>query len=109
MVTETIESREAVAEPCLDGIVDPVERIVELLCELLPELAARGEEQVDALRALVRREFAGEQLYVTRRRPLRETRAQVLALFNGRNASEVARELGISRATVYRLLKQPGR
>ena len=33
---------------------------------------------------------------------------QVLSLFNGRNATEVARCLNISRATVYRLLKQPG-
>lgn len=33
---------------------------------------------------------------------------QVLALFNGRNATEVARRLKISRASVYRFLKQPG-
>ena len=32
----------------------------------------------------------------------------VLAKFNGRNARQVARELNISRATVYRRLKQPG-
>jgi DNA-directed RNA polymerase specialized sigma subunit len=33
---------------------------------------------------------------------------KALALFNGRNAREVARRLGISRPHVYRLLKQPG-
>jgi DNA-directed RNA polymerase specialized sigma subunit len=32
----------------------------------------------------------------------------VARLFNGRNATEVARVLKISRITVYRLLKQPG-
>ncbi|WP_373995244.1 helix-turn-helix domain-containing protein [Massilia sp. WG5] len=30
-------------------------------------------------------------------------------LFNGRNASEVARKLGIGRATVYRIIKQEER
>nr|WP_305683079.1 helix-turn-helix domain-containing protein [Hydrogenophaga sp.] len=29
-------------------------------------------------------------------------------MFNGRNAREVARRLGIGRATVYRLIKQGG-
>ena len=107
MVSQAMMRREA--EPEFDDAVDPIERIVELLRETLPELAVISDERVERLRLLVRREFAGEQLYVTRRRPLRETRSQVLALFNGRNATEVARELGISRATVYRLLKQAGR
>jgi len=42
-------------------------------------------------------------------KPDKNTRARkVLALFNGRNAREVARKLGISRTSVYRYLKQPG-
>ena len=34
--------------------------------------------------------------------------AEVLRVFNGRNAAEVARRLGIGRATVYRIIKQEG-
>ena len=36
------------------------------------------------------------------------TARQVLRLFNGCNATEVARELNVGRATVYRVLKQAG-
>jgi Mor family transcriptional regulator len=34
--------------------------------------------------------------------------AEVMVLFNGRNAAEVARRLNISRASVYRIIKTPG-
>ena len=59
----------------------------------------------------VRAEFRGEECYIagmpaTARQ---ERVSQVLALFNGRNSSEVARRLGISRKTVYRHIKQAGR
>lgn len=53
----------------------------------------------------VEAEFAGETVRILKRRGLH---LQVLALFDGRNASEVARRLRISRATVYRVIKQPG-
>lgn len=33
---------------------------------------------------------------------------QVKRMFNGKNATEIARILGIGRATVYRILKRPG-
>lgn len=33
---------------------------------------------------------------------------QVRRMFNGRNATEIARKIGISRATVYRILKTSG-
>lgn len=85
---------------------DLVDRIFDYLVQLHPEISSR---QVEIKRA-VREEFAGERVYVLRRgatepHPLA---SEVLRMFNGRNASEVARELHISRATVYRLLKQPG-
>ena len=34
--------------------------------------------------------------------------AEVLRTFNSRNATELARRLQVSRATVYRWIKQPG-
>lgn len=89
---------------------DLVDRIFQHLLQQLPELAARTPEIKEAIRA----EFGGETPYVRSGTPQRRTArsralaAEVLALFNGRNATQVARELGISRATVYRLIKQPG-
>lgn len=107
MEREAIQAEAAVdTERGAEG--DVVDRLVALLYELIPELRSESEARREELREVVRREFAGEQLYVTRRRPVVETRAEILRRFNGRNASEVARQLRISRATVYRLLKQPG-
>ncbi|MGK2897216.1 MAG: hypothetical protein ACSLE9_00815 [Burkholderiaceae bacterium] len=93
---------------------DLVDRIFEYIVQLLPELAGR---HLDVKRA-IRDEFASERVYVRRAGGERSRRSadephplagEVLRMFNGRNATEVARELRISRATVYRLLKQPGR
>ena len=69
-----------------------------------------AQQSVGHLKAAVRAEFRGERCYITERPATvrQETMAQVLALFNGRNATEVARRLQISRATVYRVIKQPG-
>lgn len=89
---------------------DLVERVVQFIVAISPDLAERASEIEDAIRG----EFHGQAFYVSRlprdaRQRQRERLArQALALFNGRSATEVARELDISRATVYRLLKQPG-
>lgn len=82
---------------------DLVDRIFDYVVELLPEIAAHQAE----VKLAVRAEFAGQQVSVRSRDW--DLARQVLAAFNGRNATEVARMLRISRATVYRLLKQPGR
>lgn len=86
---------------------DLVDRIFDYLLVLMPEIA---DQQAEMKRA-IRDEFGSERAYIRRRsvadpNPLAHA---VLSIFNGRNASEVARVLKISRATVYRLLKQPGR
>jgi Mor family transcriptional regulator len=85
---------------------DLVDRIFAYIVEQLPELAGRADEVEEA----VRTEFAGEQAYVPKRSAVEraELQAKVHNMFNGRNASEVARELNIGRATVYRLLKKEG-
>ena len=86
---------------------DLVDRIFDYIVQLLPEISGRHLE----VKRAIRDEFASERVYVRRRSvgdaPL--LAAEVARMFNGRNATEVARELRISRATVYRLLKQPGR
>lgn len=85
---------------------DLVDRIFDYILAELPDL----RERVDALKADVRAEFKGEECYIPSIAATdRQARVQqVLALFNGRNASEVARRLQISPATVYRIIKQPG-
>jgi DNA invertase Pin-like site-specific DNA recombinase len=57
--------------------------------------------------------FAADKIYLTQELAqvltAAEQRAQqILELFNGRNAREVARAIGCGRATVYRVLKQHG-
>lgn len=95
--------------PQLDALVqaepDLVDRIFDYVVELVPEIATRREEVKQAIRD----EFAGERLYVAKRESGDRLGARILAMFNGRNASEVARKLHIGRATVYRKLKQAGR
>ena len=78
------------------------------VCRELPSLTPeRAKDVEDAIRG----EYGGERVYIATgsaiHRRLRTAR-RVLQLFNGRNATEVARELSISKATVYRVLKQPG-
>lgn len=97
------------AAPCapLPEGADFVDRVFEYLLAEFPQIA--GPRFVHARRA-VRDELAGDRVYVAARgaSDKRELAREVLTLFNGRNASEVARSLSISRATVYRLLKQAG-
>lgn len=99
--------------PKLDELIaaepDLVDRIFEYIVDGLPALG--GPEAVAQLKADVRAEFAGEGQYIAKR-PLTERQqrvARVLALFNGRNATGIARQLRMGRATVYRILKQAGK
>lgn len=58
------------------------------------------------IKAAIRQEFGGIETYIRRRESRTLLANKVLSMFNGRNPTQVARELNISRATVYRLLKQ---
>ncbi|MDB5965177.1 MAG: resolvase [Polaromonas sp.] len=90
-------------------ITDPdlVDRIFEYLLSEFPQIS--GPRLEDSKRA-VRAEFKGLETYIPGRSQTEryQLAVQVLTLFNGRNASEVARRLQISRATVYRFVKQAG-
>ena len=86
---------------------DLVDRLFDYLLELLPDLREAGPT-LQSARAKLRDEFSGEEGYI-RKRDSAHISQKVLEAFNGRNATEVARRLGISRATVYRVLKQAGR
>lgn len=85
---------------------DLLDRIFDYLQEELPELSP---ELAQSIQQRVRHAHGGHENYVRKSEPRPPMTPAVLALFNGRNATEVARRLGISRATVYRCIKQAGR
>lgn len=92
---------------------DLVDRIFDYIAEQFPERfggACLDADAMTSLKAATRAEFGGADAYIPNLSPAERHRrvTEVLRLFNGRNASEVARRLRISRATVYRILKQPG-
>lgn len=97
--------------PQLDALVaatpDLVDRIFDYLLSEFPQLAGK---KLDEVKHDLREEFAGQDVYIAHQPPTaRQARVRkVLELFNGRNAAEVARRLKISRAQVYRDLKQAG-
>lgn len=84
---------------------DLITAVLDYLCQRLPDAAAHRADWEAALRA----DFGGRRHYVpTKPAATRDQLAQqILALYNGRNASQIARRLRIGRATVYRVLKQP--
>ncbi|MGG7604642.1 Mor transcription activator family protein [Massilia sp. BKSP1R2A-1] len=85
---------------------DLVDAIFAFIETEFPDMASRTA----VLKEEVRREFSGIEIYIPRRSVAERERitAEVLRVFDGRNAVEVARRLGIGRATVYRIIKQAG-
>lgn len=86
---------------------DLVDLIFEYIVSEFPEMQGRAP----ALKDATRKEFAGIETYIAQRSPTdRQNKVnEVMRLFNGRNATEIARRLKISRATVYRVIKTAGR
>ena len=80
---------------------DPVQEIVAIVDRLRP----LGESR-PAVEAAIRREFGGEEIRIPRRAPV-TLEAVNAGLYAGLPVREVARDLGISRATVYRMLAAP--
>lgn len=84
--------------PELDALIAAhpglVDRIFDYFIQLRPDLANRPE--VDEARSLMRAKRLEQRV------------RDVLALYNGRNPTAIARKLGIGRTTVYRILKQAG-
>lgn len=74
---------------------------------LLPEFAQDVSHR-QRVEAALRKEFGGREVYVASGRSYEALRQEFLRRYNGRNATTLARELKIGRATVYRWLKQPG-
>lgn len=91
----------------LDANPDLVDRIFDYLIEYFPQIAGDAAGLKRA-KVAVRAEFVGEETYI-KKRSNKELAEEMLRLFNGRNATEVARKLGVGRATVYRYIKQAGK
>lgn len=85
---------------------DLIDAIFAFIAIEFPEMRERAAE----LKQMARREFAGIETYIPRRPKAERDRIvlEVMRLFDGRNATEVARRLNISRASVYRIIKTPG-
>jgi Mor family transcriptional regulator len=85
---------------------DIVTRIVERVQQIRPELSAAD---VEHLEFSLRLEFGGEQVYIrARRRANHELTHEIRRRFNGRNARQIARILGVGKTTVYRILRREG-
>jgi Mor family transcriptional regulator len=78
--------------------------MLEKATEISEEIAVRLEQRL-------RTEMAGDRGYISIESTIsrKEKHDRVRRMFNGRNATEIARELNIGRSTVYRILKTPGR
>lgn len=85
---------------------DLVELIFAYILAEFPEISERAA----VLKEAARKEFSGIETYIPQRTQTDRQRlvSEALSLFNGRNATEVARRLNISRATVYRIIKTAG-
>ena len=67
-----------------------------LLPTLVATVAADVKRQLDA-------DLAGMQTYHRKRRQIDE---EIASKFDGRNARQLARDLGVNRSTIYRALKK---
>ncbi|WP_018991293.1 Mor transcription activator family protein [Aromatoleum toluclasticum] len=83
--------------------MDLLARMIERLRHIEPTFS---ETMAVELELQLRREFGGEECRIYKRIPPDELADRVRRRFNGRNAGQVAEELGIHRATVYRVLKK---
>lgn len=81
--------------------IDIVTRFFELLAQAAPSLS---ESLALEIEHQIRHEFAGERVYIAKRDDALAER--IAEKFNGRNVREIAREMHVSRRTVYRSIKK---
>ena len=76
---------------------DIIKRFIELLAEQQPVFA---ENCAFSIELQLRHEFAGERIYIPKHSG--HLHDEIAQRFNGRNVGKLARELRVSRRTVYR-------
>ena len=83
----------------------------EVANDIVKQWAAElGRELAEKIEKRLRREMAGDRIYISNESESsrKQKYDMVRRMYNGRNATAIARELKIGRATVYRILKTPG-
>lgn len=78
---------------------DIIKRFIELLAEAQPSLS---ESIAADIERQLRHEYAGSRVYVHKR--AEPASVMIVQRFDGRNVDRLARELRVSRRTVYRAL-----
>jgi hypothetical protein len=105
--SKTASAAPGVVRPQFVPEPDLVARMVAFIGQERPELDAAT---LAAVEQRLRQEFGGDTVYVAKQttRDRGDLVAQVRRMFNGRNATEIARRLKIGRSTVYRMVKTAG-
>ncbi len=81
--------------------------VLRLVMEAAPSFSEAQAEQIERQ---VRHDYGGERPFIAKRGPmLRRAREKVMATVGTKPDKEVARENGISRATMYRYLSKGGK
>lgn len=83
--------------------MDLLRRMIERLQQIEPSFS---EDFAVQLEQQLRHEFGGQECRIYRRIPPDELVERIRRRFNGRNAGQVAHELGIHRSTVYRVIRR---
>lgn len=76
---------------------DIIKRFIELLAEAQPSFSEAVTADIERQ---LRHEYAGERVYIPKRDS--QSRALIAVRFTGNNTEKLARELRVSRSTVYR-------
>lgn len=83
----------------VDG--DIIKRFIEMLTQ---SQAGFSEEMVLTIERQLRHEYAGERVYIPKHD--KSVCALIVERFDGRNSAKLARELRVSRRTVYRSISK---
>ena len=78
---------------------DFINRIIDFMLEEDPALS---EVRVINIEKKLRHEFAGERVYIPKRSG--HLHDEIAQRFNGRNIGKLARDMSVSRRTVYRAI-----
>ncbi len=80
---------------------DIIKRFIELLTGVQPSFS---EEMAANIERQLRHEYAGERVYIQKRDE--SVRTIIEGRFDGKNTEKLARELRVSRRTVYRSINK---
>ena len=90
-----------------------IDDVQSRICDALIRLGVSGEVAglVGAeITSDLLRTWSGERVYIAKKPySVAKLHDEIRRKFNGRNAHEIAREMEIGRATVYRIIKTEGR